>query len=475
MNAQAPFSSLRRSKKARAAHGPNRVRLAPWHLYLVLIIPATILLNLSFINFHAPDDYDHLKRAYTIFHHPFRHVTPPGRSTGIFVDSGLETYIQNQIPIAKFQREISDEEVRAYAANGRTQWTGKPAFSETPGSLAYFPALYVPQAIALEAGRLSGASVERSVLWARFANSFAGIVLAALGLFLLPAGRSVALFLLLLPCTQIQFASNSADPVLYGIALVIVALSVRNEVVSRTKSSAIALGIFVAGAVRPPLAAFALTPALQAFRERRRTALALLVAACAAAALWVVTILPSLTDLRSGNVGATGPKLTHFVFAWPNLIGNSLNQQALLLYGGFVGHYAWGNAPIGYLGIPLPAWIYATALPILGLAAWEDLVTAATISPVVRLSLLASTACSVILTFLAMYLGCTKPDQTVIMGMQGRYFVTPLFAVGPAIAGLASARAKPTLELYYILVALWTAACTITMVGHSAQLYAVIR
>lgn len=453
----------------------NAPRFAPWHVYLILIIPATFLLNLSFINFHAPDDYDHLKRAYTIFHQPFRHMTPAGRSSGIFVDSGLETYIQSQIPIAKFQRVVTHEEVSAYAVNSRTRWTGKLVFSETPGSLAYFPALYLPQAIALEAGRMSGATVEQSVLWARFANSFAGIALAAVGLFLLPAGRSLALLLLLLPCTQIQFASNSADPVLYGLTLIIIALSIRTGATTWTKTLVMAFGMFVAGSVRPPLAAFALTPAVRALRERRLAAVAALVVACGAAALWVVATLPTLTDLRSGNVGPIEPKLTHFLSAWPFLIGNTLSDQAILLYAGFVGHFGWGNAPIGYLGIPLPPWVYATALPLLGFALWQDLITPAALPTTARVSLLASAAISLMLTFLAMYIGCTRLNDTMIIGMQGRYFVTPLFAIAPAMAGLASARAKPMPSLYYLFVSTWAGACAFTMVAHSAQLYTITR
>jgi Predicted membrane protein (DUF2142) len=447
--------------------------LPAWKLYLLLIVPGTILLNLTFVNFHAPDDYDHLKRAYTLLHHPFQLVTPPGASTGTMIDSGLNDYIESQIPVAKFEQPLTPKHRRAYGANGRMQWSGTKAFSETPGSLTYFPALYLPQAIGLEAGRLSGASIEHSVLLARFANSAAGIALAAIGLYLLPAGVSLALLLLLLPGTQLQFASNSADPVLYGLSLIIIALSLRKRATEGRNAALIALGLFVAGTVRPPVATLALIPAVQALRERRWLALALVTGSCAAVAAWVLTIMPAITDLRSGNVGPMGPKLMTFALQWPYLLWHSFSGQAGLLYGGLIGHYAWGNAPVAYLGIPLPDWIYLSAPALFVFALRQDLIARASLPPLTRTSLAASAVISILLIFLAMYLGCTKPGAAVIMGMQGRYFVIPLFALGAAVAGLlVNTTTTKANGLFGKVLPVWVLLCTITMALQGPALYA---
>lgn len=469
MNAESQFSRVLRSRTTAVPASP----LPLWKLYLLLIAPAAILLNLTFVNFHAPDDYDHLKRAYTLFHHPFRLVTPRGASTGTLIDSGLNDYIESQIPVAKFERPLTPAHRRAYLTNGAARWTGKQVFSETPGALTYFPALYAPQAIALEAGRLSGATIEHSVLAARFANSAAGIGLAVIGLYLLPAGGSLALLLLLLPCSQIQFASNSADPVLYGLSLIVIALSIGRRAPDGRKAGLIALGLFVGGTVRPPIATLALTPAVRALRERRWLTVTLLSGACAAVALWVLTIMPAITDLRSGDVGAMGGKLTTFAVQWPSLILNTFLVMGPQFYGGLVGHYAWGNAPVGYLGIPFPGWIYLTAAPLLVMAIRQDLISKVKLSPLVRVSLAASAVISVILMLLAMYLGCTRPDGTVIMGMQGRYFVTPLLALGAAVAGLRAGKGRSLDGLYVKLVAIWAVLCTTTMAVQAPGLYAV--
>jgi hypothetical protein len=463
-----------RSYPDRAAPQPEEQfwpLLPAWKIYLCLIVPITILLNLSFPNFHAPDDYDHVKRSYTLFHHPFRVVTPRAKSSGAMIDSGLSNYIDRQTPVVKFMRPLTKEQRSAYLRNGRTKWTGTKTFSEMPGALSYFPLLYVPQSLMLEIGRISGASIGLSVLWARFTNGLVGIALAALGLYLLPAGRAFALLLLLVPRSLMQFASNSADPILYGLALIIVALTLRLYKRERASSGLLAIAIFISASVRPPIAALALTPGLQAFRERRWRTLVLLGFACSAAAAWVLAILPSITDNRCGNLGELAPKLFSFASGWPLLIGRTIVDRFPYYYGSFVGNYAWGDGPGGNLGIAMPDWIYVTSLPVLALAIRHDLVSRTTLSPLLRLSLGASALISVWLTFLAMYVGCTVSGGGVIGGVQGRYFVPSLFAGAAAISGLAAGRSSSWPNLYPRLLIAWVATCAITMMANATQLF----
>ena len=445
---------------------------AAWKVYLFLVVPAVILLNLAFPNFHAPDDYDHLKRGYTLFHHPFQMITPAGGSTGAMIDSGLVQYIDSQIPIVKFDGPLRANERAAYLANDRIRWTGKPTFSEMPGSLNYFPLLYAPQGVMLELGRFFGASVKVSVLWARLANSLVGIFLAALGLYLLPSGRSLALLMLLLPRTLMQFASNSADPILYGLTLIIVALPIRFSNPKAIKSGYMAAAIFISASVRPTIAALTLTGGVEALRKRQWWNVAAIVGGCAAAALWVLITLPSVSDLRFHAGGSVTQKLVAFASNWPLLVGRTLSDRANYFYASFVGHYVWGNPPT-YLGLAMPGWIYATALLLLAFAVWQDLATPASLPSSVRLSLVLGAGCSILLTFLAMYIGCTAANDTIITGIQGRYFVPPLFAIGAAIGGLAAGRARSYPALFSRLVIAWVAACTTAMLVNSTQLYSI--
>lgn len=444
-----------------------------WITYLLLVVPSTILLNLTFPNFHAPDDYDHLKRAYTLVHGPFRIITPKGRSTGAFIDRGLTDYIDAQIPLVRSTLPLSQAQRAALDRASHLRWTGELTFSEMPGALSYFPLLYAPQTIALEISRVLGARVELSVLFARALNSIVAIALATIGLHLLKGGEAIVLFLLLLPRTLLQFASNSADPILYGLALIIVALGLRTCTSPRLRTGILGFTIFVASTVRPTVAALALPAGVCALRKRRWPSFFLLAASCALAAIWITGILPSITDERCGNLGTFETKVRNFAFDWPQLITHTIAQRAGYYYTSWVGYYGWGDARTALIGNPMPNWVYLTALPIFAIAMCRDLLSASwNLHVSARISLVAGAACALFLTFFAMYVGCTAAGQTVIGGVQGRYFIIALFPMAPAIGGLLSARGTVDLNgVFLALIVTWSVACTATMLAACAQLY----
>jgi hypothetical protein len=451
-------------------------RLSPALLYLALALPATLLLSFAFVNFHAPDDYDHVKRAYTLFHAPFSPMTPPGHSTGAMIDTGLADYVSAQRPVATLsERPLPRVEAAAFRSAPQVRWSGVQRFSEMSGAISYFPALYAPQALVLEVGRRIGATVADSVFWARLANGLVGIALAALGLRLLPFGHSLVLVLLLLPRTLLQFASNSADPILYGLALIVIAMGLRRtgRLSPIAHGGLAAAAIFIAASVRPPIAALAFTPMVQAVRKRQWPSLLLLGAAVAAAAWWTLMITNQVVELRCGAGGSPiGPRLVAFASGWPWLIGHSLADRGTYYFMSFIGHYGWGDGPNARLPNPLPAWMYLSVVPLFVIALRNDVRTPASLDRLARLSLAAGAAGVVLITFLAMYVACRGPLQT-ITGVQGRYFVPALFAVAPAISGLAPLARDRLKSLFPIPLAIWVTACVIAMSLEARVLYAV--
>jgi hypothetical protein len=467
---------LRQRDKSSHASSPTS---SEWKVYLVLIIPITILLNLTFPNFHAPDDIDHLKRAYTLFDEPLRTITPAGRSTGAIIDEGLLDYADSQKPVAierldgfaHFERPLTAEHQLAYERKNFLHWRDKSRFSEMPGAISYFPLLYAPQAIAVEIGRASNATVSHTVFWARLANGFSAIALAAIGLYLMPSGRALALLLLLLPRTLLQFASNSADPILYGLALIILSLGIRVSAIDRSKSGILGLAIFIASSVRPPMACLALTPAIESLRQRRWLAFILVATACAGAALWFAEVLPSILDKRCQVSVPLSSRLENFSFNWPSLIGRSLMERGLYYYASLVGHYGWGDGLGGDLHFPLPLWIYGTALSMLGFAAWQDLTADAHVTAAIRLSLASGAMMATLLMFLAFYIACNAAGQTVIPGIQGRYFVPPLFALAASVGGLLAGRTRGPQPFYSFILSAWVIACATVIVLDASRLY----
>jgi hypothetical protein len=452
-------------------------RLSPALLFLLLALPATLILNFTFINFHAPDDPDHVERAYTLTHNPLRLVTPPGRSTGAMIDTGLSEYDSAQRPVGTISEQPQPAaRAAAFRAAPKLRWSGEERFSELPGAMSYFPALYAPQALALELGRLTGATVATSVLWARLANGLVAIALVALGLRLLPFGHWLALVVLLLPRTLLQFASNSADPILYGLALIVTAVGLQRSgrLSPLARNGLAAAATFVAASVRPPLAALALTPAVEAIRNRQWPSLVLLAGGVAAAALWTLMVMGQIVELRCGGGGGSiGARLAAFATGWPSLIGHSLADRGMFYFLSFVGHFGWGDGPRGVIHYPLPPWMYLCAPVLLAIAVHNDVRTPAALAWPLRLSLAVGATMVVLITFLAMYVACRGPESNVIAGVQGRYFVPALFAIAPAISGLAPPGGDRLQRLLPILLAIWVAASVLAMSLEARLLYAV--
>ena len=446
--------------------------LSPARLFLALALPATLILSFAFPNFHAPDDSDHVMRAYTLAHGAAAPITPTGRSSGAMIDSGLADYVAAQRPVSVLSgAPPTAAEARAsrYAPGLRS--TGETRFAELPGAVAYFPALYAPQTLALEAARLGGLTISQSVLAARLANGLAGILLIALGLRLLPCGHALALVLLLLPRTLLQLASNSADPILYGLSLLVIALGLRQT--GRLNGALAGAALFIGASVRPPLAALSLTPALRAVRNRDRGGLLLLAAGVAGAAAWTLLVLRQIVDLRCGGGGAPGPRMAEFALAWPRLIGTSLAEHGSYYLTSFIGHFGWGDGPNGRFSYALPSWMYISTLALLPIAVRNDVRAAAAPDRLERASLFAGAALLVLITFLAMFVACRASPTGSIAGVQGRYFLPALLALAPALSGLAPAAARDRLHSAFpILLSVWTAACTAGMALEAQRLYA---
>ena len=69
-----------------------------------------------------------------------------------------------------------------------------------------------------------------------------------------------------------------------------------------------------------------------------------------------------------------------------------------------------------------------------------------------------------------MYVTCRGPLQTVA-GVQGRYFVPALFAIAPAISGLAPAAGDRLKTWFPALLGVWVTACVIGMSVEAQILY----
>jgi hypothetical protein len=408
-------------------------------IYLFIAIPSLLILNIVFPSYHAPDDTDHVKRASTLISGQWLPATMPGRSSGAFIDTGLKEYMDAQIPIIAIKMRPLDEKHKiAYRQDGNIYWTDSGEFSEAPAAMSYFPILYAPQSLALGVGRSTGMSVKYSILFARMINSLSGALLVALGLRLLPQGHAVIIVTMLLPKSLVQFASNSADPIILGASIVLIALVVqawRSERVSTTIATYAALLLAIAAAVRPPLVGLSVPLLLRALCTRSWRSFAILTLSILAVVAWFAMIFPSIIDLRCGDVGSTSAKAFYFAWNWPNLIGHSIAQNSTYYLQSFIGELGWGNGPMAELDKPLPLLTYILSIEMLLYAAFYDRTCVPGLPAKLRLGLISAALIMVLLVFFAMYTVCTSQTLESIRGVQGRYFAPSIAALAPALAG----------------------------------------
>ena len=420
----------------------------PGIFYAVLAIPILIFLNILYVPFHAPDDYDHFKRAYSLVHANIWPLTESGKNSGGYVDSGLADMVEFQRQVIFLPHRETTLAMRWAGEVGAPalpvfRWSHAKVYSEYPGSSSYLPLIYLPQAFAVWAGEQLDLSVNTTVLAARLFNGLSAVTIIAWVLSRLPFGAAIVLAVLLLPKTLLQFASNSADPLIHAISLAIIAAAV-SGLIGRSAPGfrqylLMAFGLLVLLGVRPPLLPFALLPFALAVVSRNRWGGLVVVASVLLALAWFAMALPAVTDLRCGPAGSLVAKAQEFVVHGPMLIVQSFRSRLHYYVTSFIGELGWGNGPDGTI-VGLPTWVYVSALAMLAIAAVHDVAQPSRLAPRYRFMLALCAAGVVVLIFFVMYGGCTPPGSDVIRGVQGRYLVSPLLLLVPAIAGLLPRR-----------------------------------
>ena len=413
-------------------------------LYLLLVLPMLVALNLVFVPFHAPDDYDHVKRAYSVAHGGLWPVNEAGRMSGGYVDSSLVDMIEAQKPAVfgwprQGQLQLGQSPSDAPPKVRNRPWSGQQIYSEFPGASSYLPLVYLPQAAALRMGEAFSLSVEHSVLAARLVNGAAAVGLTAAALATLPFGTGVALLVLLLPKTLLQFASNSADPMLHALTLAILAFAGRALMQRRTLRIRhfllIASALLVLSGARPPMAALALLPLWLAWRQRSILAAAILIVPVLGAAAWFGLVMPMIVDTRCGPTGSLGDKVVDFLVRGPVLVARSIWWYKKYYLASFIGELGWGSGPRSEVN-SLPFAVYVAAAAAAPIALIRDMSAPAGPPRSWRIVLLAAAAAIVAGIFLVMHMGCTPPARPTIVGVQGRYFVPSVLLGAAAVSGV---------------------------------------
>ncbi len=404
------------------------------------MIPVLLVLNVMLGPFHAPDDYDHVRRAYTLAHGMILPGARAGSASGGWIDGGIEAMVVRHRPL-----------VQGWAADGvpdysegvgplpraSIAWTGRRVFAEFPGSASYLPLIYGPQAVALRIGEAVGASVQASVFSARLLNGAAAVTIAAIALRAVPFGSAMLLLLLLLPKTLTQFASNSADPLIIALSLWLLVFGMRGLLAGWRPGfwafAAAGLAVVVLGGVRPPALLLAGFPLAVAWRCRSGAGSILALLGVGLAAGWFALTSGMIVDVRCGVPSGMGVKALRFAADGPGLVLRTVAEKGWFYGLTFMGLMGWSK-PL------LPLWAYGLVLGMGGLALWSDAGCRWVMPVWLRVGLLVGAVGTGLIVFFAMYVVCFTPGALVIDGVQGRYFMTSALLLAPLVASVLGRR-----------------------------------
>ena len=303
-----------------------------------------------------------------------------------------------------------------------------------PSTASYPPLPYLPAACGLLAGKLLHLGLSGQVLAGRLGSLAGWLGLLALVVRVLPVGRLGVLALLSMPAAIGVAASYSADPVTNGLACLFIAICVRLQLNAACRfgrgrklgvlALAACLGLLKLTCALLSLATL-LIPAryFRSVRQAWSFRLCGVALAFGTAATWN-TSFPFIPG-KYWTYGAQPDVAVQLILSAPAhhlwLVGWNIYHSSY--------HY-WSDAFSRFGNGPLPLWMWfngvttqAALLLLLCLAASE-----ARGNKRHRKAglLLGALGCAYgVQTVLAFKIGFSRPDATIIQGVQGRYWILP--------------------------------------------------
>lgn len=417
-------------------------RVAPqvWPLYLLATLLVSLVLSAITPPFQAPDEYDHVKRAYMMGQGQILLKSVDGSPSGGYLDSGLVQYMSYFEPLkGASQRKVSADELQAA---GSVKWSDQPQFQTAVGTAYYFPLMYAPQAVGLGMGKALGMSVGKSYRLARLLEWMTCGVLLLLA-FRLHRPSAVVLALLALPMNLFLFGAAVLDPMATAVALVGLSAFMRIATDGRasppTAVAALHISVLLVCACRANMLPMLLLPFVAAWLMRERRQLYIAIAISVFVLAWTLfTVKTTVYPPSSHRIDhaarllhlLTHPgELTSILFAtWTNMARMSFYVVS------FIGVLGWLDASFS------PAFYHMTGLTLvvlmllsLDLEGWRT-------QSLARWTLVVVCLASVLMTFLALLVQWTDPASTTVDGVQGRYLLIPGLCLVMALTANAAPR-----------------------------------
>jgi uncharacterized membrane protein len=398
-------------------------------LFMVCLLEAILIPPVQ-----APDETEHLKRAYLLSHGYFFLDSPSGKSSGGRVDTGLALYLQkfselHKSPDVKLSHRFIEEA-------SAISWSGQLSYMPAPGTGFYFPLIYAPQALGLWVGETLGLTVGESCRLARLIPMLLSVVLLSAA-FKLYSPSIFILSMFFLPMTLFQVSTAGLDGVSLALEVLTISCFLKSmrpggETTSDLLSG-LNISLFLLASSRVHLLPLLVMPYIVAHRSGSRRAWVMSVLSSGGVLLWIVVAIKTTVDVRV-DVGAplstiVGFYLGHPVAFFKVVYATLQAPDMLLLYRkSFIGILGW-----------LDAWLTDIDYNVIGLLVlilfFFSLLIARerTQLPVTILIILLSIL-SVGLIFFALLITWNKHPAVTIAGVQGRYFISSALLLGYGVS-----------------------------------------
>ncbi|RPE79597.1 putative membrane protein [Vulcaniibacterium tengchongense] len=393
-----------------------------WPLFCAIVFVVGLVFTAIVPPFQAPDEFHHVQRAYLLSRGQVILKSHGNQPSGGEIDAALARYMDTFTPImGKAARKVSRDEILTAS---EVRWSDKTVFATPTGTAYYFPALYLPEALAMSFGRATGLTVGQSYKLARLAALLTCVILLSIAFYLYPPPIGV-LAVLLLPMNLFLLSSAVLDGLATSTSILTISAFLRLigsiERAKNLASCSLVISVALVASCRANMLPMLLLPFVAAFvlRDRRMLIAALIVA------LFVVTwtlFTINTTVYPPGPRGSDSSARLLFFLSDPiglaRILWNTLADPALRAFylHSFIGVLGWLDAPLPELLYPLIAallFLIVIATTTLRSFSW------------LRGVMLIVVASSALLTFLALLVQWTIGPATKVEGVQGRYFVIP--------------------------------------------------
>lgn len=420
--------------------------------YLCFFLSLLCAIPLIFLTppFQAPDEAQHFYKAYQVSELNLVGTIENGKGGGSLPSSLIELsthYLGTRAIHA--DRPLVKRTISSVASGTDIKLVpGVREHIDFTGAAFYSPIPYIPQALAIGAGRVFDASPLVLFYAGRILNCFVAIFLLSLAVRTTPIAKSVFMVAGLLPMSVFLFASLSPDALVIGSAFLFVAIALKAhyERVWTFQNVAVAIvcgSIFCSiKIVYAPLLLLCLPTIWTVNPKARTTLISVLIISIPVivTALWLHSVSALVMPARAGT--SVSIQAQHVI------------QHPLLFMVAIAHSFVWNKFyffdTIGVLGwstIQLPAISYFLAVLGLAIAVFFTRQPLSKIQFCLLAWWAAICAACVLLIMLALFLYWTRVGAPAVDGVQGRYFLPIIPLAALVIHGLASRIAYPRADL----------------------------